>query len=355
MAFERLQNSIINLKDRTSISADALTALLDCAILDVLAINNTRDITVLDVAESKKFLSQLCAVNLRLSNLYERHSNILTEFSDEDHRNSLRGVFDKTEKTARELEEINKKIREQEEANSKLVEEESKLERERGHLLDAEAQRDKLQKDIARLSDPALDAMAAERDELEAELADRKRREDELLGATQRLKEKLEAAERDCKTKQSEAQALQESIDASNEELSRLKESIDKREETLAGIKAVIEGLQAGQKSFEEKRDKLAAERYELEQGLNIYINVLSAEPTQQYFSEYAAESGLLAKLEGLPRTEEGYESLQEAVNAASKSLADHFLEYSDLISRLVRESQDLTKTPDKNQEGETE
>jgi chromosome segregation ATPase len=329
-----------------------LAVLLDCAIADVADASGTEDIAELEIANDEQFLMKLYSVTRKLTALCERHGDKLSVFNDPRYEAVLRGVFDKTAETAHELESVNEKISAQKEANQKLTEEESKLERERGHLLDAEAQRDKLQQDIARLSDPALDAMAAERDKSEAELAERQRREKELLGAKLLLEKELEAAERSCEARQSEAQALQESIDASNENLSQLKESNAKSDETLAGIQAEIEGLQAGQKSFEEKRDKLAAERGELESRMNIYINTLNAAAGQGFAAHVAesAESGWLAEAGA-----GGYEGLQKAVNAASESLEKHFLQYSALISDFVVKSQALTKTPDKNQEGETE
>lgn len=273
MSFNKIENSLANLKNRSSISLDEMLGLMTDIILDVKKTNELDDAASLQVSDCETMALKLCSVLNFLNSAYKNNANRIKEYDEELLADCEKRIVE-IESIADENAELNKKIKDALIQQDELQKKSDDLDATRGHLKGVRERNEQLNSNISLLSDPNLERIHEENIKLEQELEERQKKHDELSEKRNEVNKKLHEF-------QILIDNINDTISQLNDELARQNEIMERSELEKKGLEVGIENIRKKIKELEDwisnvstEQGKVDSRKDELQSAVNVLLAV---------------------------------------------------------------------------------
>ena len=155
-----------------------------------------------------------------------------------------------------------------------LDKKQQELSKAKSHLLSAVDECERLREQIATLSDPKFDEMAAERERLEEDVKARREKKEEIDKFKEVLEKELNALESECKELKASVESKKKEIVSLEEQKGLAAKEMDTYEKGIEELKKKLEEYKTWTTQCPAMRDTINAQISELEARYSVLVNV---------------------------------------------------------------------------------
>lgn len=284
MSFERTKGSITSLSGG-NISADDLLDMLVCVTRDVYDANKVTNPAALRVNDQTVLLKKMYNLIKMILVIYNGSKEGISQFSQKIRSDYAQAIESLTANEAM-LSDIEERISREEQTRAALREMLEDVEVSRGHLQAVKEECDAIQTKIDRLSDPALDKMAAKKSAMEAELLKRQAQAAALTKDQAKLQNDLDKVNAHVAELETALTALREQHAAVQAEALTLTEEKNRLEASITTLRAQVEEAKQRLGDLPALRDQVDEEHQQIQMQMTVMLNALNSAKHDAFLTE---------------------------------------------------------------------